>query len=216
MLNKILDTALLIAIVIAAVVTVVTAKTILNEPKETAHEPTTVPTVVVTQGPTQGPTETTQPPTEATEPPKTTEETEPSIVLYEVPLSMDLQLFIIGLAESNGIAPEIVFAMIFRESTFNPSAIGDNGNSFGLMQIQPKWNYELMEELECLDLLDPYQNVTVGIAILADHIYRYDGDIAKALTAYNRGFYEGTVTQYALNVLATAEELRGTAYEWHI
>lgn len=182
------------------------------EPQETIQQVTSKPTTVETIAPTQTQTAATQPVTEATEPPETTVATEPEVILYDVPLSNGLQLYIIGLCEEKHIDPAIILAMCFRESSYNPEAIGDNGASIGLMQIQPKWNYELMEELECLDLLDPYQNVTVGIHILAERLKWYDGDIAKALTAYNRGFYEGTVTQYALNVLATAEELRGETY----
>lgn len=178
------------------------------EPQETIQQVASKPTTVETIAPTQTQTAATQPVTEATEPPETTVATEPEVILYDVPLSNGLQLYIIGLCEEKHIDPAIIFAMCFRESSYNPSAIGDNGDSIGLMQIQPKWNYELMEELGCLDLLDPYQNVTVGIHIFEEKLYQYYGDIAKALTAYNRGFYEGIVTQYALNVLATAEELR--------
>lgn len=66
-----------------------------------------------------------------------------------------------------------------------------------------------MEKLGCTDLLDPHQNVVVGIDYLAESIRRYDGDVAKALVAYNAGHYNGTVTAYAKSVLEKAEELRG-------
>lgn len=219
MLNKILDVALLLAVAIAGTVIVATAATILGEPKETAHKATTAPTSAVTQPTTQQPTQvpaaTTQPATTATAPAQTTIATQPPMILYDVPLSTEMQLFIINYAESHGIAPAIIFAMIWRESSFDASAIGDGGESFGLMQIQPKWNMELMEQLNCMDLLDPYQNVMVGISVLAYQRDRYDGDIAKAIVSYNQGHFYGTVTQYAKDVLAKAEELRGTTYVQH-
>jgi soluble lytic murein transglycosylase-like protein len=49
--------------------------------------------------------------------------------------------------------------------------------------------------------------VLVGVDFLAELLDRYDGNMAKALVAYNRGHYAGTITQYARDVLAKAEEL---------
>lgn len=150
-------------------------------------EPYTEETTVVTTTPTTAP--------------------EPTVVLYDIPLSEDLQLYIISLCEEHHIDPEIVVSMIFWESSFRSDVIGDNGDSYGLMQIQPKWHYERMQKLGCTNLLDPFQNVTVGVDILAEQLARYDGDIAKAVVAYNGGDYRGTVTQYAKNVLAYAKEI---------
>ena len=130
-----------------------------------------------------------------------------AIPLYDVPLSMELQLHIIHTCEEKKIDPAVVVAMAFRESTYNANAIGDNGNSFGLLQVQPYWHSERMERLGCTDLLDPFQNVTVGIDFLAELLNRYDGDMAKALVGYNQGSYKGVVTEYAKTILAMAEEL---------
>ena len=129
------------------------------------------------------------------------------MVLFDVPLDTELQLYIIDEAEEHGIDPAIVMAMAYRESTYRADAIGDNGNSYGLLQVQPRWHYERMQKLGCTDLLDPYQNVTVAIDYLAEQINQYGGDLAKGLTAYNRGSYNGTVTQYAKTVLAHAEQI---------
>lgn len=126
---------------------------------------------------------------------------------FDVPLSEDLQNHIFQLCEENGIDPAIIVAMCFRESAFDASAIGDNGQAFGMMQIQPKWHSKRMDKLGCTDLLDPFQNVTVGVDYLCELLNRYDGDMAKALTAYNRGHYSGTVTQYAKDVMEKAKGL---------
>lgn len=126
-----------------------------------------------------------------------------------IPLDAHLQNYIVETSNTYGIAPEIVMAMIDRESEFNSTEIGDDGNAYGLMQIWPKWHYERMQRLGCTDLLDPYHNVMVGIDYLAELVDKY-GDIAKALTAYNRGHYAGTVTEYAKDVLAKAERLGET------
>ena len=126
-----------------------------------------------------------------------------------IPLDKELQNHIIKQAHANGIQPQIIMAMIERESDYNITCMGDGGESYGLMQIQPKWHSKRMEKLGCTDLLDPYQNVTVGIDYLCELLSRYDGDMAKALVGYNQGHYKGTVTAYAKGVLARAEALGG-------
>lgn len=133
----------------------------------------------------------------------------PAPVLYDVPLGAELQLVIAAECESKGVDPAVMFALIQRESYFTADAIGDNGNSFGLCQIQPKWHSERMERLGVTDLLDPVSNVRVAVDLLNELLDRYEGDYGKALTAYNTGKYRGTVTEYANAVLDIAEELKG-------
>ena len=65
------------------------------------------------------------------------------------------------------INPSIIIAMCFYESSFNADAIGDNGKCMGLMGINPRWCWPEMEKLNCPDMRDPYQNVTVGIDIFS-------------------------------------------------
>ena len=128
-------------------------------------------------------------------------------IYFDVPLSEDLQDHIFQLCEDNGIDPAIIVAMCFCESTYDANRIGDGGNSFGLMQIQPRWHSKRMERLGCTDLLDPFQNVTVGVDYLCEQLNRYDGDMAKALVGYNQGSFKGTVTQYAKDVMEKAGDL---------
>lgn len=135
---------------------------------------------------------------------------------WDVPLEKDLQLFIASLCEEVSIDPELVLAMIEQESQWNPEAVGDGGNSLGLMQVQPRWHSGRMEKLDCTDLFNPYENVTVAIDILAEKMAKYD-TIGEALTAYNAGdsgaykhyFSKGIcANDYAKEVLARAEELK--------
>lgn len=170
-------------------------------PEETVCE-------ITTQRTAEEPVETTQETTK-TEPPVTEAETAPQVTLYNVPLDEELQLHIINQAEAHGIDPAIIFAMAFRESSYRADAIGDGGAALGLLQVWPRWHSDRMDKLGCTDLLDPFQNVTVAVDYLAEQINRYNGDVAKALTAYNSGHYKGTITTYAKKVLATADELRG-------
>ena len=134
--------------------------------------------------------------------------TEPEpVATYPVPLDEKLQLFIIEQAEAHGIDPVVVFCMIYQESSFDASKIGDGGEAFGLMQVWPKWHSDRMKKLGCEDLLDPYQNVTVGVDYYAECLGKYDGDHAKALTAYNQGSFKGVVNEHARAVLAKIEAM---------
>ena len=109
------------------------------------------------------------------------------IATYNVPLDTELQLFIINKCEEHHIDPAVVMSIIDVESDFDADAVGDNGSSTGLMQIQARWHQERMGKFGITDLLDPYQNVTVGIDYLAELVDSYDGNMEKALMAYNAG-----------------------------
>ena len=109
------------------------------------------------------------------------------VSVYDVPLDLELQLFIIQACEDHHIEPSIVIAMIERESRFKVNAMGDNGAAYGLMQIQKRWHEGRMDKLGVTDLLDPYQNVLVGIDFVAELLDHYNGDVECALMAFNAG-----------------------------
>ena len=90
------------------------------------------------------------------------------------------------IAVRSGVDPNIVKAIIKEESGGNPSAIGDNGESIGLMQIQPKHHQKRMEELGIVSLFDPQENVILGCSILSDLYDKY-GNYEDALSVYNSG-----------------------------
>ena len=90
------------------------------------------------------------------------------------------------IATRSGVDPNIVKAIIKEESGGNPNAVGDNGESIGLMQIQPKHHKKRMEELGIVSLFDPQENVILGCAILSD-LYNKYGNYEDALSVYNSG-----------------------------
>jgi soluble lytic murein transglycosylase-like protein len=90
------------------------------------------------------------------------------------------------IATRSGVDPAIVKAIIMEESGGNPNALGDNGESIGLMQIQPKHHKKRMEELGIVSLFDPQENVIVGCNILAELYDKY-GNYEDALSVYNSG-----------------------------
>ena len=138
------------------------------------------------------------------------EEEVPLVTYFDVPLDEKLQDHIFAECEKYEIDPSIIIAMIGRESNYRANVVGDSGRSFGLMQIQYKWHSGRMEKLGCDDLLDPYQNVTVGIDLLGELLDRGKG-IEWALMAYNGGASyadrltkEGRVSDYVVSVMDAA------------
>ena len=139
---------------------------------------------------------------------------------FDVPLDKNIQKYIFTMCSESDtctLDPAIVIAVIWKESDFDVNAIGDNGNSLGLMQIQPRWHSERMEKVNGLNLLDPYQNIRVGIDYLIE-LYSIDNDIEWVLMAYNGGptyanslRSQGLVSDYALDILDKAEELKANS-----
>ncbi len=137
------------------------------------------------------------------------------IKFYNVPLDEELQLHIFAECEQFNISPAIILAMIEKESCYMPDEIGDGGNSYGLMQVQPQWTeiQAIMEEVGCTDLLDPYQNVSVGIRWVAQ-IRDTNPDVYWVLMRYNGGpkhandgCATGNYSEYAIYVIERASEL---------
>lgn len=131
--------------------------------------------------------------------------------LYDVPLEPELQEHINQLCDDYNVDMPLVLAIIGQESNYNVHAIGDNGNSLGLMQIQTQHHQARMDRLGVTDLLNPYQNVTVGIDLLAELIGKNNGT-EWAVTAYNAGAgtadYNktiGTQTEYTESVMMLRE-----------
>lgn len=148
--------------------------------------------------------------------PTTLEETTTAEVkrYYDVSLSEELQDYIIDLCDQRSISPALVMAIIEQESNCNSEVVGDGGDSLGLMQIQPRWHQWRMDKLGGSDWLNPYDNVAVGIDILADLFSKYGDDVYMVLMAYNGGCsyaedksVQGIISDYAIEVDVRAAEL---------
>lgn len=129
---------------------------------------------------------------------------------FDVPLDLKLQEYIFMVCELYNMEPAIIVAMIEKESTYRIDTMGDNGRSYGLMQIQKRWHEQRMLDLGVVDLLDPYQNVAVGIDYISE-LYDCGNGIGWALMAYNGGvaYANGreSLSSYARYVLNRSEEL---------
>lgn len=120
---------------------------------------------------------------------------ENGFVFYEIPEEYQrtggyfpekVQIYTYCLCKQEGVRYALILAMIERESGYKYDSVGDGGESFGYMQVMQKHHEERMEELSATDLLNPYQNIRVGVDYMKELIDRY-GTIQDALAVYNYG-----------------------------
>lgn len=122
----------------------------------------------------------------------------------------ELEFYIERVCEPVNICPELVQAIIERESRWNPSAV--NGDCMGLMQISERWHRERMERLGVTDLFDPYDNILVGVDYMAELFERYE-DPGMVLMIYNGDSQAknlqatGNLSEYADWILTRSAEL---------
>jgi soluble lytic murein transglycosylase-like protein len=80
------------------------------------------------------------------------------------------------------VDPALIRAVIETESNWNSSAVSSKGAQ-GLMQLVPG----TAQQFGVNDAFDPKQNIEAGVRYLRMLLERYDGDLDKALAAYNAG-----------------------------
>lgn len=111
-------------------------------------------------------------------------EAEDSAFRADIPLSRELQASLKDACDRFNVPFELALAVIWRETRFQ-NEMGDSGNSYGYMQIQPRWHSSRMEALGVTDLMDPAQNFLVGCNYLGECIA--SAGIEGGLTLYNSG-----------------------------
>lgn len=123
----------------------------------------------------------------------------------------DVRQLSVELGEQYNICPELIQAVCFKESGFDPRA--ENGGCVGIMQVDPKWHKDRMERLGVTDLYDMRQNMMTGVDILHE-LSEEQEDISIVLMRYNgdsraEDVENGTedVSEYADSILMLSEEL---------
>lgn len=103
-------------------------------------------------------------------------------------LKEDIRSLINKAAQRVGLSPALVGAVAQVESGFNPGAISPAG-AIGVMQLMPSTAAGLG-----VNPYDPEQNIYGGAQYLRYQVDRFNGNIPKALAAYNAG--PGAVEKY--------------------
>jgi soluble lytic murein transglycosylase-like protein len=95
---------------------------------------------------------------------------------------LDFERMVDAAARRHGLDPALVKAVVAVESGFQPQAVSPKGAQ-GLMQLMPA----TARDLGVMDPFDPAANLDGGSRYLSTLVARYDGDLSKALAAYNAG-----------------------------
>jgi hypothetical protein len=106
----------------------------------------------------------------------------------EPPLPNDPLQLIRAAAIREGLPPGFVASVAKVESALRANAISPKG-AIGIMQLMPATAQALGA-----DPHDMLQNIDAGTHLLRDLLVKYDGDVVKALSAYNAG--TGAVDRY--------------------
>jgi soluble lytic murein transglycosylase-like protein len=85
-------------------------------------------------------------------------------------------------SQKQGVDKNLVREVARQESGFKPCAISNQGAE-GLMQLMP----QTQAQFQIADPFDPKQSLDGGTKLLKQLLDRYDGDLTKALSAYNAG-----------------------------
>jgi soluble lytic murein transglycosylase-like protein len=85
-------------------------------------------------------------------------------------------------ATREGLDAEMLLNVMRQESGFRPCAVSPKG-AMGLMQLMPS----TADQLGVKDSFDPLENVDAGARFLRQLLTRYNGDVLKAVSAYNAG-----------------------------
>lgn len=112
------------------------------------------------------------------------------------------------------LSTNLINAVIWRESRYDPNAKNYNGACIGLMQLSTKWHSNRAQTLGVENLYDPYGNVLTGCDLLSELLESYS--LEMALMTYHGGYsyaqkYQaaGTVDQYTKDILSYAKQLEG-------
>ena len=125
-----------------------------------------------------------------------------------VPLEVRIACDIWG--EQYGICPELLEAIAYHESRFDPYA--ENGTCVGIMQVNTAAHKDRMKRLEVTDLNDINCNVMVAADYLAE-LFADNEDVGVVLGMYHgergakRRAENGNLSSYVRRILNTSEEL---------
>ena len=111
------------------------------------------------------------------------------VQVNDLPDSFELQEMVRDTSQRHGLSQELLNAVMQVESGGDPQAVSRSG-ARGLMQLMP----QTATMLGVSDSFNPSMNLDGGARYLRSLLDRYDGDLDRALGAYNAG--PGAVDRY--------------------
>ncbi len=118
-----------------------------------------------------------------------------------VPSQAEMQQIVAQTAAQMGVDPALAMAFSYQESGFDQRAVSP-ANAIGAMQVIPssgEWASDLVGRQ--LNLLDPYDNATAGVAIISS-LLRTSDSLENAVASYYQG-------QYSVTTHGMFEDTRG-------
>ncbi|MDP5226217.1 MULTISPECIES: lytic transglycosylase domain-containing protein [Arthrobacter] len=112
-----------------------------------------------------------------------------------VPTRAEMKQIVADTARRMGVEPALAMAFAYQESGFNQRAVSP-ANAIGTMQVIPssgEWASQLVGRK--LNLLDPYDNATAGIAIIRS-LLQTSRNMDYAIAGYYQGQY--SVDKYGM------------------
>ena len=94
----------------------------------------------------------------------------------------DLHRIVTAASDKHQVDADLIASVIRAESNYNPRAVSRKGAQ-GLMQLMPG----TATKLGVSDAFQPEANVDAGTRYLRELLLQYNGDVVKALAAYNAG-----------------------------
>ncbi|GGC94656.1 hypothetical protein GCM10011512_22080 [Tersicoccus solisilvae] len=116
-----------------------------------------------------------------------------ALLASQVPSPAQMQQIVASTARSMGVNPALAMAFAYQESGFSATAVSP-ANAIGVMQVIPssgQWASQLVGRP--LNLLNPYDNVTAGVAIIRA-LVRSSPNLDHAIGSYYQG--QGSVSQH--------------------
>lgn len=119
----------------------------------------------------------------------------------DIPLSYENQDYLQTACNEFDIEYALALGVIERETDFQ-NIMGDNGNSYGYMQVYKYWHEDRMVTLGVDDLMNPFGNFRVGCSFLKECIDKYG--LESGLAYYNSGSTK--INNYVGEVLCNMEK----------
>lgn len=115
--------------------------------------------------------------------------TNPAISTTGAHDTTNLEAAISAAGRKHGVDTDLIRSIVTAESGDDAFAVSSKG-ALGLMQLMPA----TASSLGIKNVFDPEENIDGGTQYIRELLEQYDGDVAKALAAYNAG--PGRVAEY--------------------